>query len=101
MSKVGVTVSIDEKVLKRSREIADLVPLSRYVQRLLELEIQRSEDIPSRVSDHVDIRKRQMPISAQTKGAPTIMASRHSDECLQAQERFRDEENGRKEARRI
>jgi hypothetical protein len=41
MSKIGVTVSIDEKVLKRTREIADLVPLSRYVQRLLELEIQR------------------------------------------------------------
>ena len=41
MTKVGVSVTIDEKVLKRTREIAELVPLSRYMQRLLELEIQR------------------------------------------------------------
>lgn len=41
ITKTGMSVTIDKKILARTKEIADLIPLSRYVQRLLELEIER------------------------------------------------------------
>lgn len=41
ITKTGLSVTIDKKILARTKEIANLVPLSRYVQRLLELEIER------------------------------------------------------------
>ena len=41
ITKTGMSVTIDKKILARTKEIADLIPLSRYVQRLLEAEIER------------------------------------------------------------